>query len=320
MNLPHIAHRFTDINGVRVFYRDTEVADGMPMLLLHGFPSSSQQFRRLFDALGSHFRLIAPDYPGFGFSDAPLPVSLGGVFRYSFDHLARVIEQFCIQLSLREFVLYAFDFGGPVALRIASRHPEWIAGLVVQNANAYAEGLSSTAREYIEIGRTGRGQSAPLDALLTLESTREQYLHGATIQERISPDGWTLDQHFLDVPGRKAIQIDLALDYHTNVDAYPSWQDWLRRSQPPLLVLWGRRDPFFLEAGAKAYLSDVPSGELHLFETGHFALEECAPEIVPLLGAFLERVAARRRRSDGRAIRQAEIDAVGSHSNRPALD
>ena len=295
MNLPHIAHRFADIDGVRVFYRDTAVASATPMLLLHGFPSSSQQFRRLFDGLGSRFRLIAPDYPGFGYSEAPLPVSRGGVFPYSFDRLASVMETFCIRLSIRDFVLYAFDFGGPVGFRIASRHPEWIAGLVVQNANAYAEGLSSIACEYIEIGRTGRRQSAALDALLTLESTREQYLHGATIQERISPDGWTLDQHFLDVPGRKAIQADLALDYRTNVAAYPSWQDWLRRAQPPLLVLWGRRDPFFLEAGAKAYLSDVPSGELHLFETGHFALDECAPEIVPLLGRFLERVAAGRR-------------------------
>jgi pimeloyl-ACP methyl ester carboxylesterase len=294
VTLPHVAHRFVSVNGVRVFYRETEVDNAMPVLLLHGFPSGSHQFRRLLDALGSHFRLIAPDYPGFGYSDAPLPASRGGVFPYTFEHLASVIEQFCIQLSLHRFVLYAFDFGGPVGFRIASRRPEWIAGVIVQNANAYVAGLSAVAREYIEIGRTGHRQSAPLEALLTLEATRQQYVHGTAIEERIAPDGWTLDQHFLDVPGRKAIQVDLALDYYTNVAAYPAWQDWLRRAQPPLLVLWGRHDPFFLEAGARAYLSDVPSGQLHFFDTGHFALEECAPEIVPLLGRFLERVAASR--------------------------
>jgi pimeloyl-ACP methyl ester carboxylesterase len=292
MTLPQIFHRFVAVDGVRVFYREAGPPEAVPLLLLHGFPSASHQFRRLFDALGARFRLIAPDYPGFGYSDAPAPASTGGTFTYTFDRLADVMEEFCIRLSLRRFALYVFDFGGPVGFRIASRRPEWIAGVIVQNANSYDEGLSPMARQFIALGHGVDGAAAKVHELLTLEATKGQYLHGVSSEERIAPDGWTLDQHFLDRPGRKQIQVDLALDYHTNLALYPTWQAWLRRQQPPLLVLWGRNDPFFLEAGGQAYLKDVPSAELHLFETGHFALEEYASDIAPLIAVFLERVTA----------------------------
>ncbi len=215
------------------------------MLLLHGFPSASHQFRRLIDALGGRYRLIAPDYPGFGHSDAPESATVGGPFTYTFDRLAHVIEGFCKRLGLDRFVMYVFDFGAPVGFRLAKRHPEWIAGLVAQNGNAYEEGLSPMAREFIALRPETEEAEDRIREILTLPATRGQYVGGTTDPELIAPDGWTLDQHFLDLPGRKQIQVDLAFDYHTNVALYPQWQVWLRRYQPPTLIVWGRNDVFF---------------------------------------------------------------------------
>jgi putative NADH-flavin reductase/pimeloyl-ACP methyl ester carboxylesterase len=288
--LPRVAHRHVEVDGLRIFYREAEAPDGAPtLLLLHGFPSASHQFRRLIDALGGRFRLIAPDYPGFGQSDAPASTSAGGSFEYSFDALTDVVEGFCRALELDRFALYAFDFGAPVGFRLATRHPDWIAALVIQNANAYEAGLSTLARDFIASRRGDEGAEAKIRDLLTLSATRDQYLHGAGEPAAIAPDGWTLDHYFLERPGRKQIQVDLAFDYHTNVDLYPQWQAWLRRHQPPTLVLWGRGDPFFVEAGAVAFKDDVPDAEVHLFDTGHFALEDHVGEIAPLIGSFLER-------------------------------
>jgi pimeloyl-ACP methyl ester carboxylesterase len=284
------AHRFVDVDGVRVFYRETTPPDGEAsgapaMLLLHGFPSSSHQYRRLMDALGTRYRLVAPDYPGSGHTLAPAG------FTYTFDALADTVEGFVRAVGLDRFVLYAFDFGAPVGLRLATRHPEWIAGLVVQNANAYIEGLSDTARAMIANRPGMDGARERVRELLTLPATRAQYETGAADPTRIAPDGWTLDQHFLDLPGRKEAQVALALDYHSNVDSYPAWQAYLRGYRPPTLIVWGRNDPLFTEAGARAYLRDVPDADLHLLDTGHFALEERLPEIAPLVGRFLDRVA-----------------------------
>jgi pimeloyl-ACP methyl ester carboxylesterase len=288
-NVPRVAHRFVEVDGIRIFYREAGPLDAPTMLLLHGFPSASHQYRRLIDTLGSRYRLIAPDYPGFGHSDAPGSATTGGPFAYTFDRLASVIEGFCERLSLDRFVMYVFDWGAPVGFRIATRHPEWIAGLVVQNGNAYEEGLSQGAREFIALRPDVDGDEEKVRELLTLTATRGQYVGGATDPGMISPDGWTLDQHFLDLPGRKQIMVDLAFDYHTNVELYPRWQAWLREHRPLTLIAWGRGDPFFTEDGARAYLRDVPDAELHLFGTGHFALEESLPEISPLIAAFLER-------------------------------
>ena len=283
--IPHIRHRFVQVGDVRVFYRETGPADAPTLLLLHGFPSASHQFRRLFDALGTRFRLIAPDYPGFGHSDSPAPAE----FRYSFDTLADVVEGFCLSLGLDRFAMYVFDFGAPVGLRLATRHPEWITGLVVQNGNAYEDGLSDLARGFIANRPGVEGAEERVLGLLTVDVTRGQYEGGTTAPETVAPDGWTLDQHFLDLPGRKDIQVELALDYHSNLDLYPAWQEWLRTAQPPTLIVWGRGDAFFTEPGARAFLRDVPDAELHLFDTGHFALEEKLPEIAPLIADFLDR-------------------------------
>ncbi|GAA0583109.1 alpha/beta fold hydrolase [Actinomadura livida] len=288
------AHRHVDVDGVRIFYRESlpEIPDAPVLLLLHGFPSASHQYRRLIDVLGARYRLIAPDYPGFGHSDVPEPASTGGTFDYTFDGLADVMEGFVQRLGLDRFVMYVFDFGAPVGFRLALRHPEWIAGLIVQNGNAYEEGLSREAAEFISLRPHMEGAEKAVRDLLTLPSTRAQYEGGTRDPEMIAPDGWTLDQHFLDLPGRTRPQIDLAFDYISNVERYPEWQEWLREHAPPALIVWGRDDVFFPEPGAHAYLRDLPDAELHVFDTGHFALEDGLREIAPLIAAFLDGVAA----------------------------
>jgi putative NADH-flavin reductase/pimeloyl-ACP methyl ester carboxylesterase len=281
--LPRIVHRHVEVDGVRIFYRETEAPPGAPtLLLLHGFPSASHQYRRLMDALGGRFRMIAPDYPGFGHSAVPAS--------NTFDALADAIEGFCRALALDRFALYMFDFGAPVGFRLAVRHPDWIAGLVVQNANAYEVGLSPLARDFIALRPEDEGAETRIRELLTLAATRDQYVHGTAEPEAIAPDGWTLDNHFLELPGRKQIQVDLAFDYKSNVALYPRWQAWLREHRPPTLVVWGRNDPFFVEAGAHAYKEDVPDTRVHVLDTGHFALEERVDAIAPLVASFLERI------------------------------
>jgi pimeloyl-ACP methyl ester carboxylesterase len=282
-----IFHRRIDVDGVEVFYREAGTREAPTLLLLHGFPSASHQFRRLIDALSARFHLVAPDYPGFGHSAAPTPASAGGSFVYSFERLSWVVEGFLERVGLDRFYAYVFDFGAPIALRIATRHPDWFAGLISQNGNTYVEGLSpmiiappdETGEEALERHRE----------ILTLEVTRGQYETGARDPERVDPDSWTLDQRVLDLPGRDQIMLDLLLDYGSNVELYPIWQAWLREHQPPLLLTWGRNDPFFLEAGATAYLRDVPDAELHLLDTGHFALEEDVADIATLVTEFVER-------------------------------
>ncbi|WP_328912622.1 MULTISPECIES: alpha/beta fold hydrolase [unclassified Streptomyces] len=283
LRLPRVAHRFTEVNGLRIFYREAGPADAPVLLLLHGFPSASHQYRRLIDALGADYRVIAPDYPGFGHS--ALPADRG----WSFERLADAVEGFCRALELDRFTLYAFDFGAPVGFRLATRHPEWIAGLVVQNGNVYEDGLSDMARGFVAEAPEVEGAEKRVRDLLTLAVTRGQYEGGASDPATVAPEGWTLDQHFLDLPDRKDIQVDLAFDYKSNVALYPRWQRWLREHRPPLLVVWGARDAFFTVAGARAFLRDVPEAELHLFPTGHFALEEHVGEIAPLVADFLDR-------------------------------
>ncbi|MFI6480052.1 alpha/beta fold hydrolase [Nonomuraea sp. NPDC050663] len=281
--VPRIAHRHVEVDGVRVFYRESvpDRADAPVLLLLHGFPSASHQFRRLMDTLGTRYRLIAPDYPGFGHTVAPEG------FTYSFDRLADIIEGFVLRLGVERFVMYVFDFGAPVGFRLAVRRPSWIAGLIVQNGNAYTEGLSEAARSFIALRPDVPGDADVVRSLLTLDGTRGQYLTGVSDPALVAPDGWTLDQHFLDLPGRQEAQLALAFDYHSNVERYPVWQEWLRAHTPPTLIVWGRHDPFFPEPGAHAYLRDLPSAELHLLDTGHFALEDRLPEIAPLIAKFV---------------------------------
>jgi pimeloyl-ACP methyl ester carboxylesterase len=254
--------------------------------------------------------VIAPDYPGFGYTEAPEG------FTYSFDALGDVIDGFLEKLGVHRFALYLFDFGAPVGFRVAVRHSERIVGLVVQNANAYEDGLSDAARAMIANRSGVDGAAERVQELLDPAVTRSQYETGATDLSLVAPDGWTLDQHFLDLPGRADAQIALALDYHTNVALYPAWQRWLRDRQPPTLLLWGRGDPFFVEAGARAYLNDLPDAELHLLDTGHFALEECLPTIAPLVADFLDRVLDARDPMPPTALRLAVIGAAADWAAR----
>ncbi len=284
-DLGRTVHRRIDVDGVDVFYRESlpERADAPVLLLLHGFPSASHQFRRLFDVLGSRFRLIAPDYPGFGHTSAPAD------YPYSFDRLADTVDGFVERMGLDRFALYLFDFGAPVGFRLAQRRPGQITGLIVQNGNAYEEGLSDGARAFAALTPETPGAEKTIRDLLTLEGTRAQYEGGTAAPELIAPESWTLDQHFLDLPGRKEAQLALAYDYKSNVAAYPDWQAWLRTHRPPTLITWGSNDLFFPEPGAHAYLRDVPDAELHVFDTGHFALEDHLHAIAPLIEEFLDR-------------------------------
>lgn len=289
LSLPaRTAHRSVEVDGVDVFYRESlpERPDAPVLLLLHGFPSASHQFRRLIDTLGRDHRLIAPDYPGSGYTVAPEG------FTYSFDRLADIVEGFTERLGLRRFAMYLFDFGAPVGFRLALRHPERIAGLVVQNGNAYEEGLSDAARAFTALTPDTPGAEQAVLDLLAPGSVRAQYEGGTADPELIAPEGWLLDQHFLDLPGRREAQRALFYDYKTNVAAYPAWQAWLREHRPPTLITWGTGDPFFTVPGARAYLRDLPAAELHLFDTGHFALEDHLPRIAPLIAGFLSGVPA----------------------------
>jgi pimeloyl-ACP methyl ester carboxylesterase len=278
-------HRYMDVEGTRVYYRESvpDSANAPVLVLLHGFPSSSHQFRQLMTVMGARYRIIAPDYPGFGFTETPRQ------FTYTFDQLAGVIESFIQGLRLDRFIMYVFDFGAPVGFRIAERRPEWIAGLIIQNGNAYEEGLSEAASKAL-LGKAGDAEAeAGLRDLLTLAGTRYQYEAGVLNPESIAPESWTLDQHFMELPGRKDAHLALFFDYSSNIESYGRWQAWLRSYAPPTIVIWGARDPFFVAAGARAYLRDMPQAELHLFETGHFALETHLREVVPLLADFLDR-------------------------------
>ena len=276
-----------NIDGLDIFYREAGSVKQPTVLLLHGFPTSSHMFRELIPALAEHFHVIAPDYPGFGQSSAP------GVeqFKYSFDHLADVMESFLEQIGCTNFALYMQDYGSPVGFRIATRHPNWVKALLIQNANAYVEGINMEAFSPMQAfwkQRTAETET-PVRGFLAAQTTRFQYTHGARSPAAISPDNWQHDQPLLDRPGNDQIQLALLHDYQNNVPRYADWQAYLRRHQPPTLITWGKNDPFFTVDGAKAYLKDLPDAELHLLDTGHFALEEDGPLIAGHILDFLSR-------------------------------
>lgn len=284
-----VRHRTVSVNGLDIFYREGGPADAPTLLLLHGFPAASHQFSRLMDRLSDRIHVIAPDYPGFGHSSAPASSNDGGEFLYTFDHLAEVTEAFLTVLGVDRFFMYVFDFGAPVGYRIATGHPDWILGVIAQNGNAYETGLGPNMQPAVRYWADQQGMDGAIRGGLTLEATREQHLDGAADPELVDPDAWTLDQHWLDAPGRDQIMLDLLYDYQTNVALYPAWQAWMREHQPPMLLPWGRHDKFFPEAGALAYLDDLPEAELHLLDAGHFALDEHADTIAGLVAAFIAR-------------------------------
>jgi pimeloyl-ACP methyl ester carboxylesterase len=268
-----------------VAYREAGARTKPTVLLLHGFPTSSHMFRNLIPALADAFHVVAPDYPGYGNSDAP-DVS---DFEYSFDNLARVVEQLTDVLGLERYSLYLMDYGAPVGFRLATAHPERVDGLIIQNGNAYEEGLA----EFWEPLKAywadpGRATEAPLKQLLTREATIWQYTHGTRNPEAISPDNWNIDQPLLDRPGSEAIQLALFRSYGTNPPLYPAWQAYLRTHQPPTLVVWGKHDHIFPESGAHPYKDDLENLSFHLLDTGHFALEEDGETIARLMKTFLK--------------------------------
>ncbi|MEO3474107.1 alpha/beta hydrolase [Roseomonas sp. CAU 1739] len=284
-----IRHRRTLIDGVEIFHREAGDPSRPTVLLLHGFPTSSHMYRHLIPRLADRWHVVAPDLPGFGFSAAPAR----DAFAYGFDALARLIERFTETLGLDRFAIMVFDYGAPVGFRLALRHPERIAAIITQNGNAYEKGLSEGWNPIQAYWRDpSEANRAALRGFLALEATRWQYTHGAHDEALLAPEAWTLDQALLDRPGIAEIQLDLFLDYRSNVALYPRIQDYLRSHRPRLLAVWGRHDPFFLPAGAEAFRRDIPDAEIHLLDAGHFALETRGAEIGALVRDFLARVHA----------------------------
>lgn len=281
-----VRHRWQEVGTTKVFYREAGPTDAPVLLLLHGFPSSSHMFRNLIPMLADSYRVIAPDLPGFGYTSAPPR----GQFAYTFDALAETVAGLTDALGLTRYSLYMFDYGAPVGFRLALSRPGRVTAIIVQNGNAYAEGLQPAwdpIRTYWEQPTPANREA--LRAALTLEATRFAYLEGASDPELISPDCWHVDQSFIDRPGAIDIHLDLFGDYRHNVAAYPRWQAWLRERQPPALVVWGRNDPYFGVAGAEGFRKDLPNPEIHLLETGHFALETHCAQIAQLMRGFLGR-------------------------------
>lgn len=282
-------HRTVTVDGLNIFYREAGPADAPTLVLLHGFPSASHQYAPLMARLARKVHVIAPDYPGFGYSSAPASSHDGGRFVYTFDHLADITEAFLDAVGVTRFFMYVFDFGAPVGFRIASRHPERIRGIIAQNGNAYEAGLGPNMQPAVNHSADRRAFNEQMRAVLTLDSTRGQHLEGVRDPELIDPDTWTVDQHWMDQPGRGAIMLDLLFDYQSNMALYQRWQECLRTNHPPVLLPWGRNDRFFPEAGARAYLTDVPDAELHLLDAGHFALDDHLEEIAGLTADFIAR-------------------------------
>ena len=281
-----LTYRTVSVDELKVFYRDAGDPKAPAVLLLHGFPTSSHMFRDLIPALADRYHVVAPDLPGFGFTDAPDRAR----FKYTFDHLADVIDRFTEVVGLSRYAIYVFDYGAPVGFRLALRHPERVSAVITQNGNAYLEGLSEGWNPIQAYWRDPSPQNrAALRAFLTPETTQWQYTHGVPTPERLSPDAWTLDSALLARPGNDEIQLDLFGDYQSNVALCPKFQEYFRTRRPPLLAVWGKNDPFFLPPGAEAFKRDNPDAEIHLLDAGHFALESQAPEIAAIIRDFLGR-------------------------------
>jgi pimeloyl-ACP methyl ester carboxylesterase len=274
------------VQGLDIFYREAGRKGAPKLLLLHGFPSSSHMFRDLIPLLADRFHIIAPDLPGFGQSDMPAREA----FSYSFDNIADVIDRFTEVVGFDRFAIYVFDYGAPTGFRIAARHPDRVTAIISQNGNAYEEGLSegwNPIQAYWREPSDANRQA--LRQLLAPEATVWQYTHGVADPTAVSPDGSSLDNHYLARPGSDEVQLDLFGDYKSNVALYPTFQAYFREHQPPFLAVWGRNDPFFLPAGAEAFKRDLPGAVVQFFDTGHFALETHADEIAAAIGQFLAR-------------------------------
>lgn len=283
----HTSYHKAKIDDLEIFYRQAGDADKPVIFFMHGFPSSSHMFRNLIEWLSADYCLIAPDYPGFGYSSCPDHAG----FDYSFDKISEVIEQLIDQLKLTKIVLYMQDYGGPIGFRIAGRRPELISGLIIQNANAFKEGLGP---DVLKIGTLqSAGNAGALEAavshMMSLEGIKEQYVFGASNPDLISPDSYYMDHFFMMQPGRAEVQKNLFGNYGTNFPKYPEWQEYLREHQPPTLIAWGKNDKIFPGAGALAYRQALPQAEINLFNGGHFLIEEYGREIAALIHGFMQK-------------------------------
>jgi pimeloyl-ACP methyl ester carboxylesterase len=282
------------VDGSKIFYREAGPKNAPTILLLHGFPASSHMFRNLIPALADRYHLVAPDLPGFGFSEVPDRKQ----FRYTFEHLAKAIDTFTQTIGLEHYVIYVFDYGAPVGLRLALAHPDRIAAIISQNGNAYEEGLSQGWNPIQKYWKEPTPENrAALRDFLTPEATKFQYLYGVKDETKVAPEAYQLDSALLARPGNDEIQLDLFLDYASNVALYPKLQEYFRTKRPPLLAVWGNSDPFFLPPGAEAFKRDIPSAEVRFYDTGHFALETHHQEIAGAIKDFLGRTLSTQTRA-----------------------
>src|SRR5271155_1228230 len=283
--IPLTSHHLVQADGVNVFYREAGPADAPVVLLLHGFPTSSFQYRELIPRLADKYHVIAPDLPGFGFTVVPPERH----YKYTFDALAQTILAFTDAIKINRYAIYVFDYGAPTGFRLAMAHPERVTAIVSQNGNAYEEGLGDAwgpIRKYWAFPNA-ENREVIAKNILTLEATRWQYTHGVTNPDSVAPESYTLDMALMERPGNKEIQLDLFLDYASNVKLYPTFQEYFRKSKPPLLAIWGKNDPFFIPAGAEAYRKDLPNAKVEFLDTGHFATETHVVEISAAIKEFL---------------------------------
>jgi len=283
-----VTYHTVKVRGLDIFYREAGSRSAPTVLLLHGFPSSSHMFRDLMPVLAAGYHVIAPDYPGFGHSSAPVQDE----FAYTFANLADVVDEFTAVAGLKSYVLYMQDYGGPIGLRLAVKHPDQVRGLIVQNAVVNVEGWNpDVAASFLPAWQNRTPETEkPLRAAFDAEATKFQYTHGVSRSDRINPDAWVYDQTLLDRPGNDSIQVELLYHYKDNVAQYRAWQDYLEAKQPPVLVVWGNNDPFFTAQGRDFFKILVPAAEVHSYDAGHFALESHWPEIASAIRAFLDRL------------------------------
>jgi pimeloyl-ACP methyl ester carboxylesterase len=284
--VPQVHYQIAKVDGVDVFYRDAGPRNAPVLLLLHGFPTSSHMFRDLIPRLADKYRVIAPDYPGFGYSGAPDHTK----FAYTFENYANIIDKLTRQIGVNRYALYVMDYGAPVGFRLAIKNPDRVTAFVVQNGNAYDEGIEKFWDPIRAYWKThAQKERDGIHFLTTFKATYWQYTNGVKDTSLVSPDAWTVDQALLDRPGNPDVQLDLFYDYRTNLPLYPQWQAYFRERKPPMLIVWGQNDEIFVAAGAAPYKRDLPNAEIHMFDTGHFALETHGPEIAKLIREFFGR-------------------------------